>query len=96
MNADLDRLRNEIQEIDHQIAKLLHKRIDTVLQIGQIKSESGLPIIDKNREKQVITYVLNDSYNPVHTESIQRIFRYIIRICRETQMKAIVKNRKER
>ena len=96
MNADLDRLRNEIQEIDHQIAKLLHKRIDAVLQIGQIKSELGLPIIDKNREKQVITNVLNDSYNPVHTESIQKFFRYIIRICRETQMNAIAKNRKER
>jgi monofunctional chorismate mutase len=96
MNADLDRLRNQIQEIDHQIAKLLHKRIDTVLEIGQIKSELGLPIVDKNREKQVITNVLNDSNNPVHTKSIHKFFRYIIRICRETQKNAITKDRKER
>ena len=94
MNADLDRLRKGIQEIDQQIAKLLHQRIDTVLQIGQIKSELGLPIVDKSREKQVITNVSNDSYNPDHTESLQKIYKYIIRICRETQMTAIAKNQK--
>ncbi len=96
MNTDLDRLRNQIQEIDHQIVKLLHKRIDTVLQIGQIKSQSGLPIIDKDREKQVITNVINDSNNPVHKKSLKKIFRYIILICREKQMNAIEINRKER
>ena len=96
MNTNLDRLRNEIQKIDHQIAKLLHKRIDTVIEIGQIKSELGLPIVDKNREKQVINNVLNDSNNPIHAESIHKFFRYIIRICRETQKNEITKDRKER
>ena len=93
MNADLDRLRKGIQEIDQQIAKLLHQRIDTVLQIGQIKSELGLPIVDKSREKQVIINVSNDSSDSAHKESLQKIYKYIIRVCRETQMTAIAKNK---
>ena len=96
MNTDIDRLRKEIQEIDRKIAKLLHRRIDTVLQIGQIKSELGLPVVDKSREKQVLTNVSNDSDNPAHTESLQKIYKYIIRICRETQKNPITKDRKER
>lgn len=93
MQKDLDVLRNKIQKIDHEIVSLLNQRIEAVDQIGQIKIKLGMPIIDKEREKHVLSHVMNTSHNPVHSNSIQKIYQTIIQICRETQMNASTKNR---
>ena len=95
MQKDLDVLRNKIQKIDHEIVSLLNQRIEAVQQIGQIKIKLGLPIIDKEREKRVLSHVMNTSHNPIYSNSIQNIYQHIIQICRETQMNTMTQNRHE-
>ena len=95
MEKDLNELRRKIQKIDYDIVSLLNQRIESVHQIGQIKTELNLPIIDKEREKLVLSHVMNTSHNPIHSDSIQKIYQYIIQICRETQMNTISKNGNE-
>lgn len=50
----LDELRQEIDEIDQEILKILVKRVEVVKQIGELKNEQNLPIVDEQRKEQVL------------------------------------------
>ncbi len=45
-------LRLEIEKIDRIIIENMAKRQELILQIGALKKEQGLPIVDLNREKK--------------------------------------------
>ena len=50
----LKELRNQIDEIDQNIAKLYNKRLELCKEIGKIKKEYHLPIFNLERELEVI------------------------------------------
>ena len=50
----LDELRKELDEIDWQLLKLFHKRLDIAKKIGLVKKEKRLKVVNKNREMLVI------------------------------------------
>ena len=50
----LDESRLKINEIDKQMAELFEKRMQVANDIAKYKIENGLPILDKNREQQLI------------------------------------------
>lgn len=86
MSQMLESLRKEIHEIDQKLVELLQKRIQTALQIGQIKSDLGLPIFDPQREQEVIAYVLDIPHAPMDSESLKTLFIQILDICRKAEM----------
>lgn len=51
---ELDLLRKKIDSIDEQIAHLFEQRLHICKEIGKIKKENNLPILNKNREQEVI------------------------------------------
>ena len=57
---DLSELRNEIGDIDRQMADLFERRMNISRQIAAYKSEKGLPVKDEKREAELITR--NKSY----------------------------------
>ena len=56
----LTEIRKQIDAIDKEIADLFRKRIDLVKQVIAYKKENNLPILDQNRENQMI---LNNKAN---------------------------------
>ena len=52
--ASINELRNEIDEQDEIILEALRKRMDAVREIGKIKQEKGLPVLDVNREAEIL------------------------------------------
>lgn len=54
---EINELRQQINEIDEQLAHLFARRMDTGLQIAQYKKEHGLPVLDRSRERQVLAQV---------------------------------------
>ncbi len=91
MSENLDTLRNKIKEIDKKLVELLLERIKVVQQIGQIKIEKKMHIIDKEREQEVISYVLSIPHDSIDSEVLENIFWQIIKVCRETQQKQLPK-----
>ena len=91
MPEDLDTLRNKIKEIDKKLVALLLERIKVVQQIGKIKIEKKIPIIDQEREQEVISYVLNIQQDLIDPETLKSIFWQIIKVCRKTQQKQLPK-----
>jgi chorismate mutase/prephenate dehydrogenase len=50
----LDELRRRILELDEALVELVRERKALVLEIGQTKSEMGLPVLDPAREAAVV------------------------------------------
>lgn len=50
----LDKARDEINEIDRQMAELFARRMRAVSSVAKYKKENGLAVLDEKRERQVI------------------------------------------
>lgn len=54
MAAELNKLRNQIDEVDKQMVELLARRLSLVEQVGEVKSQHGLPIYAPDREAAML------------------------------------------
>lgn len=54
----LEELRKNIDSIDNKIIELLAKRKDLIKKIAEIKKELNKPVIDQEREQQVIKRIM--------------------------------------
>jgi len=82
---ELKILRNEIDQIDDEIIKLLEKRFNISLKIGEIKKTYNLPIQDANREKELITKNGNKIKNKEFLKSYLNILTSIIEESKKIQ-----------
>ena len=55
MNEQLEPLREQIDDIDHQLLALLSQRMERVAQIGKIKKQSNLPSLQPSRWQAVLS-----------------------------------------
>ena len=67
-HTELSDLRVEIQKTDKEMAALFEKRMRLAEGIIQNKKEKGLPILDPEREKQLLQANLNYIQDPVLKE----------------------------
>lgn len=54
MHKTLEDLRREIDEIDQEILSILVRRAGVVKQIGKLKNEHNMPIIDDERKEKLL------------------------------------------
>ena len=53
---DLQELRNQIDQTDRELVALFERRNALTTQVGELKSKSGKPVFDPEREQEVILY----------------------------------------
>ncbi|MEZ5425989.1 MAG: chorismate mutase [Pyrinomonadaceae bacterium] len=85
----LEICRIEIDEIDKKILALLNQRAETVKRIGTLKAQAGLPIVDREREEEILGRVSGDQDGCLPADARVRIFRRIIRESRQVQAEAL-------
>lgn len=56
---NLEELRFQIDDIDKSIVKLFERRMNIVSKVGEIKRENKLPILNTQREEEVIKKNVN-------------------------------------
>lgn len=54
---DISELREQINEIDHEIVELYGRRMETARAIGRYKREHNLPVLDSERERSLLNKV---------------------------------------
>lgn len=63
---ELNKYRNEIDEIDKKITELFERRMDISKEIARCKKEQGIGILNAKREEEVIqknlSYLKNKDY----------------------------------
>ena len=74
----IEHWRNEIDQIDEQLVRLLNERSKCAIELGRIKRELGLAIYSPDREKQVIQHVTGVNGGPLDAAAMRRLFERII------------------
>ena len=86
---DLDIIRQEIDQIDDQIVKLLEERMHLVEDVVAYKKASGKAILDTKREEVIFEKVRNRVSNKKYEETIVETFSDILKRSRDYQDKNI-------
>lgn len=78
--------RNHIDAIDERILRWVNQRITVGLEIGKIKVDAGIDVMDSQRERDVLRRLRVINHGPLSEEAILRIFRTIIEETRKAQI----------
>ena len=89
MIQDLSITRQQIDEVDSEIVKLIEKRMDLALEVAKYKSETGKPIYDKAREEEKLDKLGNLAHGKFNARSVQELFTQIMSVSRRYQYRAI-------
>ncbi len=81
---DLTALRNEIDQIDNQIAQMFAKRMDTVLKVAEYKKGNGTAVLDKGREREIVSRV-TDIVGPAYEGYAKILFTTLFDLSRSYQ-----------
>ena len=82
---DLDIIRQEIDQIDDQIVKLLEERMHLVEGVVAYKKASGKPILDTEREAVIFEKVRSRVEDKRYQETIVATFSDILKRSRDYQ-----------
>ncbi len=79
-------LRARIDGIDDQLLELLQARADVAIEIGRVKKEHAIAVVDRGREKLVLDRLMEQSQGrPLNGDAVREIFMSVIRACRAAQ-----------
>ena len=56
-DISIEELRGKIDEIDRQLVDLFCKRMEVAAGVAEYKRQRGLPVLDSNRERQLLTKI---------------------------------------
>ena len=85
----LENWRKEIDEIDGEIILLLNRRAKAAKEIGKIKAKAGLPIIDLERESEVLRNIIGENSGILHDWQMATIYQKILDESRQVQINTI-------
>jgi len=77
--------RIRIDELNEEIIALLNKRAGYATEIGKLKKELDLPVLDATREQAVLERVGSMTKGPLTSDSIKRIFQVIMEETRKVE-----------
>lgn len=84
--TELADCRNAIEVVDHRIVALLAERVALARRTAGIKRAAGLPILDPQREAEVIRRaVVMAREHDLATEPVREIFWHIVGMSRRAQ-----------
>ena len=85
MSVHMSDCRAAIDVVDRQLLHLLNIRAKLACELARVKRESGIDIVDADREQQVLALVRKNNAGPLDPEAITRIFESIIQEARRVQ-----------
>lgn len=88
---DITDWRRKIDELDRKLVELLSQRAQAVHEIGKLKSLSGLPVYEPDREKKVFENVRSANAGPLPDRDLLRIFERIVDVMRQSEMEVTLK-----
>ncbi len=82
----LDELREEIEDIDHEIVELIARRTYVADTVAQVKEAQSLPTTDEQQEDKVMKRAgENATQFDVDTNLVKAIFRLLIELNKAEQ-----------
>lgn len=86
LQAELADIRDELMALDGELIRLVGRRRDLVLEVGRVKGELGLPVLDPAREARVVRRAAERARDAgVDAELIRDVIWRIMASAREAQ-----------
>lgn len=79
-------LRERVDEVDHELVRLLNERAQLVQEMGAYKQESGIPLFDPKREEEILSKVAEENPGPIYDSSMRDIFELIMHRIRDIEI----------
>ncbi len=84
--AELERLRSEIDAVDRSIVDALAMRVRIARRIGDLKEEAGQPVLDPSREAAVVRRAAERAREVgLDDEAVRELFWRLVGLSRRTQ-----------
>ena len=80
----LDEQRSKLNKIDEEIVRLLDQRVGICKEIGKIKAQEKIEVLDMNRERVVLERATS-SAESAPPDGVRSVFKEIISMCRNVQ-----------
>ena len=93
---DLEELREEIDSIDKQMVALFEKRIEAVLDVAKYKMKNSMPILNAEREKQVIEKNIANLNNKEFSSATEDFFKAVMAISRNLEAHKMFNSNEEK
>ena len=74
----LDKLREQIDKLDHQLVKLLNERAQVVIEIGKLKNKTGGRVYSPDREKKVFERIVKVNQGPLPDKCLIAVWRELM------------------
>lgn len=82
---DIKELRKEIDYIDCELVKLFEKRMEVVQEVAKYKEKNNLPVLNSNREKEVLdknlSYLKDERLQPY----LEEFFKNLMELSKKVQ-----------
>lgn len=82
----LSKQREQINQIDQQLVKLLQQRFAVTDEVGQIKKQAGIPVLDTTREALILDKIAQSVADDQMKEIIVRLYQHIMAESRQQQL----------
>jgi chorismate mutase len=86
---DIADWRRKIDEVDRKLVELLSERAQAAHEIGKLKRDTGMPIYEPDRERNVFENARKANRGPLPDRDLQRIYERIMDVMRHIQQEEI-------
>ena len=70
--------RRRVDELDRELVRLLNRRAQMSIQLGELKRGAGLPLRDDARERDIVERALRANPGPLDQQALETIFQRIL------------------
>ena len=92
MSDKLREIREKIDGVDDEMARLFDERMSLVKEVAEIKSLSSLPLVHSDRENDIVKRI-KQSVAPEIADFAERLFRTLFEVSKDYQAKVIKKEK---
>jgi len=80
---DLDDLRGQIEALDRAVLDRLNERLELVRRVNRHKEAAGTPIIDAQREADLVRGLVEDNQGPLSERAVQAFFAAVLDLMKQ-------------
>ena len=84
-SSDIRSVRQQIDDLDDEILRLLNKRMLLVQQIAALKHQAGKDPLDLDREQSIFRRLARENQGPMAWGAVKKIFGEILAASRDIQ-----------
>ena len=85
MNLQVQRLRDQLDEVDRDMVRALNERARLVQELAILKREVGVPLFDPKREEEILQRIAEENPGPIYDSTMREIFETIMHRIRDIE-----------